>query len=100
MTALIGDIGGTNVRFELVTFLAQGKKHVLKELQVFNPQKEPSCEACIKKYLSEGVDKENYPSVCVIGIAGAVVNNSVNPVNIPGWETDQVGDTIKENCNF
>ena len=59
----------------------------------------PSCEAAIKDFLKD-VSEEEYPSVCVIGIAGAVINNSVNPVNIPGWKEPQVGEKIRVNCKF
>jgi glucokinase len=96
---LVGDIGGTNIRFELVQFLAGDKIHVLKEQENFSSQHSPSTEHCIKEYLND-VEKKYYPKIAVVGIAGAVINNTVNPVNIPGWKGDQVGEEIRKNCNF
>jgi hypothetical protein len=44
------------------------------------------------------VPKEHYPSVGVVGIAGAVVDNRVQPVNCP-WPVSD-GYEIAEVCRF
>lgn len=47
---------------------------------------------CLNRFL-DGVDPSNYPKVGVIGIAGAVINNTVEAVNLAHWpKTD--GDAI------
>ena len=82
---LIGDIGGTNVRLQLIELDAEtGASSVLKPLVKYETQATKSCLECILKYL-EGVQESNMPIVCVIGIAGAVKNNKVTGVNFKGW---------------
>jgi glucokinase len=44
------------------------------------------------------VPKEHYPSVGVVGIAGAVIENKVQPVNCP-WPLSD-GYEIAEVCRF
>ena len=83
--ALLGDIGGTNIRFELVsvdttknTPLATLKKETLAvaDYDVF--------QSAIEKFLT-GV--EHYPEVASIGIAGPIFDNTVSLANVEKWKT-------------
>ena len=57
-----------------------------------------SIDSTISKFL-KGVLATDYPKIAVIGIAGAVVNNSVHTTNVPHW-TFQDGFSIAQNQNF
>lgn len=92
---LIGDVGGTNVRLQLVRLFHEDhsceRALTLKDLTVFNPQAEKSFVDCVNKFLV-GVPDEDKPSIGVVGIAGAVVNNTVSAVNISHWGTTDGND--------
>tara|TARA_B110000285_G_C15047331_1_gene575040 strand:- start:816 stop:1214 length:399 start_codon:yes stop_codon:yes gene_type:complete len=84
---LIGDVGGTNVRFELVKLFHddQDKRVVLKKLTKFNPQVYDSFYLVLEEFLKD-VPSENYPKFGVVGMAGPVVSNTIPlTVNIPRW---------------
>lgn len=97
---LIGDVGGTNVRFKILRLYHNDpeKQEVIKELTKFNPQVEKSFESCIKQYL-EGLNQDEVPTIGVVGIAGAVIDNRVLTVNIPHWPNSN-GFAIQEICGF
>lgn len=90
--AIIGDIGGTNVRLELIRINLEDVEEEAKIIKEgrFDSQKTESCLACIKELLAD-VDKEKMPLTGVAGIAGPVHDNIVDSTNIPGWG-DQNGD--------
>lgn len=84
---LIGDVGGTNVRFELVRLFHddQEKRVVLKKLTKFNPQVYDSFYQVMEEYLKD-VPPENWPRFGVVGMAGPVSKNTIPiTVNIPRW---------------
>lgn len=97
---LIGDVGGTNVRFKIIRLFHEQpeKKEVIKELTIYNPQKEESFLFCIKQFL-HGLNNDETPTIGVVGIAGAVIDNRVVTVNIPHWPTSN-GNAVKEICGF
>lgn len=45
------------------------------------------------------MSEANKPRIGVVGIAGAVNNNTVNTVNIPHWPTSD-GIAVQEICKF
>lgn len=87
---LIGDVGGTNIRLKLLRLFHADPEMkrcvILKDLCTFNPQVEESFLAAANKFL-KNVPAENKPTIGVIGMAGAVVNNTVTAVNINHWGT-------------
>ena len=94
--ALLGDVGGTNIRLQLVsvdttknTPLATLKKETLAvaDYDVF--------QSAIEKFLA-GV--EHYPEVASIGIAGPIFDNTVSLANVEKWKTlsgAQLGTNLK-----
>ena len=87
MIALIGDVGGTNVRLALqrLNFETRTFEEVIP-LTKLNAQKAESFEACVREFLADvQVDSDQWPQVGVIGIAGAVQDNTVHTTNIPHW---------------
>ena len=75
------------------------EKKVLKDLIKYQSQKHDSLIACIKDYLKD-VPKDNFPQVCVVGMAGPVVNNTIDiTVNVKKWgKTD--GNKIAQEMGF
>lgn len=94
--AVIGDIGGTNVRLELIRINLENVEEealIVKEGR-YDSQKSKSCLDCIRQLL-EGVSKDKMPLTGVVGIAGPVCDNTVDSTNIPGWG-DQKGEEIRK----
>lgn len=85
---LIGDIGGTNIRLQIVQLYHNrdhNRRKVIKELTIFKPQDYDSFSACLKEYLKD-VAPENRPRIGVVGMAGPVNDNVVSvTVNIRHW---------------
>lgn len=81
---VIGDVGGTNVRLELIRLYHDSPqhKHVLKPLTKIKSQLYPTFIAAMQEFLKD-VEAENRPKIGVVGIAGAVQKNTVMTVNIP-----------------
>jgi glucokinase len=83
--ALLGDVGGTNIRLELVGVdttrnapIATIKKETLNvaDFNVF--------QNAIEKFLE---DVTTYPEVAAIGIAGPIFDNTVSLANVQKWGT-------------
>lgn len=73
--ALIGDIGGTNIRLELISFKKTDKSPVIiKRSENMRSFGFNSFEDSIRSFLAD-VSAENWPQVAGIGLAGAVLNN-------------------------
>jgi len=82
---LAGDIGGTNSRFKLYDF---GASKDIIEKKYFS-QKYTGVEPIIRQFLEEVKEHLNgqWPCVCVIAVAGPVVNNVAAQVtNVKHWE--------------
>lgn len=85
--AMLGDVGGTNCRLMLKELCMETRSStVIKELTKIPSQSTATFEECVRIFL-EDVPKDHYPSVAVIGIAGAVQNNCSSLVNVPQWQT-------------
>ena len=92
---LIGDVGGTNVRLQLIRLFHddQDKKEELKKLTKYQSKAHPSFNACLEEFLKD-VHPDMYPRVGVVGMAGAVKDNKIPvTVNIPHWPVSD-GDDI------
>ena len=84
---LIGDVGGTNVRLQLIRLFHSdiSKREELKPLTKYSSQAYPSFIACVEEFL-QGVSPSSLPRVGVVGMAGPVVDNKIPvTVNIPHW---------------
>lgn len=80
--ALIGDIGGTNIRYQVVQFTEQEVK-VVSSRQVKVRDYETFQES-VREFLAN-VTQAEFPTVAVIAIAGPVDNNSAIMSNVPKW---------------
>jgi glucokinase len=80
---LLGDVGGTNIRLELVT-VDTSKDNPLGYIKKDNLKVDHFKEFhhAIEAFLN-GV--ETYPEVAVIGMAGPVFDNSVSMANAVKW---------------
>lgn len=84
---MIGDIGGTNIRLQLVRLYHdnKNKKDELKPLIKFGTREYKDIVSVIKEYLSD-VKATDLPRIGVIGMAGPVEDNKIEtPVNIRHW---------------
>ncbi len=94
--ALLGDVGGTNIRLQLVsvdtsknTPVSTLKKDTLlvADYDVF--------QNAIEKFLEDVTD---YPNVATIGIAGPIFDNTVSLANVEKWGTlsgESLGANLK-----
>lgn len=83
---LVGDVGGTNVRFALVE--PNGEGLVLTDPKGFTRTDFPSLEAAIDHYLAEqGGDR---PAGAVIAVAGPVTDGAAALTN-GGWTMSEAG---------
>lgn len=102
MIALIGDVGGTNVRLTLRKLNLDTRHSVeVKPLTLISSQKVESFQAAVKEFLSEfdPASSEQWPKVGVVGIAGEVKANIVCTTNIPHWPPTD-GRVIAQTFNF
>lgn len=85
IVALLGDIGGTNIRYELVV-VNTGKNEPEKTLkkETYLVEKYDVFSDSVKKFLE---DAEFYPNIAVIGMAGPIADNTVAMANVPKWGT-------------
>jgi len=96
---LIGDVGGTNVRLQLIRLdpANPDQKQVIKPLTIMNAQTSASFIECLQQFLADAPQK---PTVGVVGIAGPVNNNCVDiQANIPHWPRSD-GQQVKEQFGF
>lgn len=96
VVAIIGDIGGTNIRLKLILLnLKKRTSTVLKEMvsvPTSSVVKSPS-EAILDFVKDCPFDQK--PTVGVIGIAGLVQNNTVISANLPKtWASPLKGITV------
>jgi glucokinase len=85
-TALIGDVGGTNIRLQLIAIdLKADEPTVLKEFK-YMVKDYDVFQTAIETFL-QGVAIEDYPKVAVIGIAGPISDNRTFMANVGKWGT-------------
>lgn len=95
MVALLGDVGGTNIRLTLRQIDIKTRTSTeVKPLMALPSQKYDSFRDAVEDYLKD-VDGENLPTVGVVGIAGEVNGNTVITTNCPHWPVND-GDQIAE----
>lgn len=85
--AVIGDVGGTNVRLTLKRFCLQTRTstEILPMTKIPSQGVQNFAEALSIFLKDFDRGSESWPRVGVIGIAGEVKNNSVITTNIPHW---------------
>ena len=96
---LVGDIGGTHIRFRLLK-MSKNEKDIIETIDTtklktadFN-----SMEAAFVHYLK--IIENNHPQIAVIGIPGPVQDNSVIKLsNIPHWKSES-GDELGKKLNI
>lgn len=95
--ALLGDVGGTNIRLELVELSTTSKSPIstLKKSNL-NVADHDLFANSIRSFL-EGVPQ--LPSVAVVGIAGPIFDNTVSLANVPKWGT-LIGDELAKDLNI
>ncbi|EAR99099.2 glucokinase (macronuclear) [Tetrahymena thermophila SB210] len=83
--ALIGDIGGTNIRLRLISFTKHARiPTVIKSSENMKTNQFNSFTDAIAKFL-EGVEEIDWPEFAGIGMAGAVLDNQNTLTNAPHW---------------
>lgn len=97
IVALLGDIGGTNIRYELVV-VNTGKNEPEKTLkkETYLVEKYDVFSDSVKKFLE---DAEFYPNIAVIGMAGPIADNTVAMANVPKWGTLD-GEELSKTLNI
>lgn len=92
--ALLGDVGGTNVRFVL-THLPDGGAPLFGDARNFRTSDFPSLEAVVEEFLGT-LAPQHRPSVAVLGVAGPVTNGEVRFTNL-NWT---VSERVLGSCGF
>ena len=95
---LIGDIGGTNVRFQLMKISKDMNEpaELIEKIKI-SPQNFPSLEDAFESFLSKFKGTENYPLYAVVGIPGPVKNNEILGItNIFHWKNVKGEDIAKQ----
>ena len=103
--ALIGDIGGTNVRLSLKRLNLQTRtSDDIIPLTKFKAQDQASVHATIMLFLKDitalgGTRSKNRPTVGAIGLAGEVKDGRASVTNVPHWpKVDEI--QIQQFCNI
>lgn len=97
---MIGDVGGTNVRFALkrISVGDRSKTKTLKQITKLDSQTLSNIEEGIKKFLAD-VQEADKPHLGVCGFAGPVVDNMVEATNIKHWPICR-GQAIADACKM
>lgn len=69
--ALIGDVGGTNTRLQLVSFTTESLFPNVIKTQFFRTSDHRNLSECIEEFLKETKEHKQYPHVAVLAVAGA-----------------------------
>ncbi len=85
--ALVGDVGGTNVRLGLVD-LSAGTS-TIREVRHYASHQVPSLEEAVRTYLK---DAAAHPKVAAIAVAGPIENGTVQFTNL-SWKVSESGLT-------
>ena len=98
ITYLIGDIGGTNARFQLKKVNPKNKfdRQLIKEGKL-ETQKYPSLIKCLQDFLKEFSGKNDYPDYFCMGIAGPSKSQVIKITNAdwPEFNVSDVKDVMK-----
>lgn len=93
--SLIGDIGGTNARFQLVSFTSKSSNYVNVKTQFYKTKDYKSCSECLNEFLKDFRGTEQYPQNAVIAVAGAPYEGKVQITNVK-WPVIDEKELSKE----
>ena len=94
--ALIGDVGGTNIRLQLINIDLQANEPALIKENKYQTKEYDVFQQALEVFLK---DVEDYPQVAAIGIAGPISNNTVFMANVGKWGTLD-GHQLSKNLNI
>jgi len=84
--SLIGDIGGTNARLQLVSYRKDYEYPVEIKTTFYKARDYNSLEACVHDFLSEFKNTDQYPHNATLAVAGAPYERKVTLPNLH-WPT-------------
>jgi len=84
--SLIGDIGGTNARLQLVSYRKENEYPIELKTIFYKTRDYTSLEACIHDFLAEFKNTEQYPHNATLAVAGAPYERKVTLPNL-NWPT-------------
>jgi len=93
--SLIGDVGGTNTRLQLISFTSTSEKPKEVKTQFYSTRESESLSYCITDFLNEYKGTEKYPQNATLAVAGAPYEGKVTLPNT-NWPTIDEHELGKE----
>jgi glucokinase len=93
--SLIGDVGGTNTRLQLISFGSTCTKPVEVKTHFYRTREKASLSECILDFLQEFLGTEKYPKNATLAVAGAPYEGKVTLPNAE-WPTLDEQELEKE----
>jgi len=84
--SLIGDVGGTNTRLQLISFTKDSSSPQVIKTHFYKTQEAKSLSECLADFLKEFKNTEKYPQNATLAVAGAPYEGRVTLPNTP-WPT-------------
>jgi len=98
MYSLVADIGGTNTRFQLISFHKEDSQPNVIKQTFYSTKEVQSFNECLKGFVEEFKGTDQYPQNATIAIAAAPFKNKVKMVNSHWPEID--GDALGKELNI
>jgi len=93
--SLIGDVGGTNTRLQLISFSSTSETPVEVKTHFYRSREAASLTECITDFLKEFKGTEKYPKNATLAVAGAPYEGKVTLPNVE-WPTLDEQELEKE----
>jgi len=93
--SLIGDVGGTNTRLQLIAFSENSQNPTEIKTQFYRTQTSASLSECVSDFLREFIGTEKYPKNATMAVAGAPYEGRVTLPNAD-WPTLDEKELEKE----
>jgi glucokinase len=93
--SLVGDIGGTNARLQLISFSKEDEHPTEIQSSFYRSRDFASLSECIRKFLAEYKDTEKYPQNATLAVAGAPYEGKVCLPNLD-WPIIDEAELSKE----
>jgi glucokinase len=93
--SLIGDVGGTNTRLQLISYQSDSQKPTDVKTQFYKTREHASLKECIADFLKEFKGSEKYPQNATMAVAGAPYEGKVTLPNTT-WPTLDQDELSKE----
>jgi len=84
--SLIGDVGGTNTRLQLISFSSTSSNPIEVKTHFYRTREQASLNECIIHFLAEFQGTEKYPKNATLAVAGAPYEGKVTLPNAE-WPT-------------